>query len=236
MENVPEIQTWCPLIEINGAMRPDPTREGETFKGFVSMLTNGIERSHPALIEACEFLDIEPDSEAADMLVNGLGYEVDFKELKACDYGAPTIRKRFYLIARNDGLPIVFPKPTHGTGKGLKPYRTAAECIDWTIPCPSIFGRKKELAVNTQRRIARGLDKFVIRNPKPFIMQMNFENVPQDVDAPLSTITAINKHYLSVPQLEPYIMSNNTNNAPHAANELSRPLRRAIEIFSARRR
>lgn len=219
MENVPEIQTWCPLIEINGAMRPDPTREGETFKGFISMLTDGIERSHPALVEACEFLDIEPDSAAADMLVNGLGYKVGYKELKACDYGAPTIRKRFYLIARNDGLPIVFPKPTHGTGKGLKPYRTAAECIDWTIPCPSIFGRKKELAVNTQRRIARGLDKFVIRNPKPFIMQMNFENVPQDVDAPLSTITAINKHYLSVPQLEPYIMSNNTNNAPHAVNE-----------------
>ena len=217
MENVPEIQTWCPLIEINGAMRPDPSREGETFNGFVAMLTTGIDRAHPAFLEACEFLNLEPDGEAADKLVNGLGYKVDYKELKACDYGAPTIRKRFYLIARNDGLPIVFPKPTHG--KGLKPYRTAAECIDWTIPCPSIFGRKKELAVNTQRRIARGLDKFVIRNPKPFIMQMNFENVPQDVEEPLSTITAVNKHYLSIPQLEPYIMSNNTNNACHAAGE-----------------
>lgn len=219
MENVPEIQTWCPLIEIDGAMRPDPAREGETFNGFIAMLTSGIERAHPAFLEACEFLSLDPDSEAAERLINGLGYAVDYKELKACDFGAPTIRKRFYLIARNDGLPIVFPKPTHGNGKGLKSYRTAAECIDWTIPCPSIFGRKKELAVNTQRRIARGLDKFVIRNPKPFIMQMNFENVPQDIDAPLSTITAINKHYMSVPQLEPYIMSNNTNNASHSIRE-----------------
>lgn len=198
MENVPEIQTWCPLIEINGAMRPDPTREGETFKGFVSMLTNGIERSHPALIEACEFLDIEPDSEAADMLVNGLGYEVDFKELKACDYGAPTIRKRFYLIARNDGLPIVFPKPTHGTTKGLMPYRSAAECIDFTIPCKSIFGRSKDLSENTLRRIARGLDKFVIKNPKPF---------------------GYGERKGQAPQIEPYIMTNNTNNAPHSTSE-----------------
>ena len=159
-------------------------------------------------------------------------------------------------------IPIIFPKPTHGKGKDangklLKPYRTAAECIDWTIPCPSIFGRKRDLAVNTQRRIARGLDKFVIKNPQPFIMQMNFENVPQNVNEPLSTITAVNKHYvvnpsivpigygerkgqaprvndiseplstvvsackqnLVEPQLSPYIMSNNTNNAPHLVGE-----------------
>ncbi len=262
MENVPEIQTWCPLIEINGAMRPDPTREGETFKGFIAMLTTGIEKTHPAFLEACEFLNLEPQGEAAGRLAAGLGYKVDYKELKACDYGTPTIRKRFYLIARNDGRPIVFPKPTHGKGKDengkpLKPYRTAAECIDWTIPCPSIFGRKKDLAVNTQRRIARGLDKFVIRNPRPFIMQMNFENVPQDANEPLSTITAVNKHYvvnpsivpvgygerkgqaprvndiaeplstvvsackqnLAEPQLSPYIMSNNTNNAPHSVGD-----------------
>ena len=73
------------------------------------------------------------------------GYEVDWRELKACDYGAPTIRKRFFLIARCDGKSIVFPKPTHGTGKGLLPYRTAAECIDWSIPCKSIFGRESLL-------------------------------------------------------------------------------------------
>ena len=209
------------------------------------------------MAEACEFLNIDTESIDGDRLARGLGYAVDYKILKACDYGAPTIRKRFYLVARNDGKPIVFPQPTHGSGKGLKPYRTAAECIDWTIPCPSIFGRKRPLAVNTQRRIARGLDKFVIKNPKPFLLQMNFDNVPQDIEKPMSTQTAVNKHFvvnpsivpvgygerkgqaprvndiadplstvvssckqnLCVPQLEPYIMSNNTNNVPKATDE-----------------
>lgn len=217
MENVPEIKTWCPLIEINGQMRPDPTREGETFDGFVSMLTTGIEKSHPAFSEACEFLKIEPESSAGDKLSAGLGYTVEWKELRACEYGAPTIRNRFYLIARRDGEPIVFPTPTHG--KGLKPFRTAAECIDWSVSCPSIFGRKKDLAENTLRRIARGLDKFVIRNAQPFILQMNFENVPQDANSPLSTITAINKHYVAEPQIKPFIVSNNTNNVPHDSSE-----------------
>ncbi len=234
MENVPEIQTWCPLIEQNGKLYPDMSRKGETFNGFISMLTNGINEEHPALQEACEFLNIEIKSKEYYKLVHGLGYSVKFKELKACDYGAPTIRKRFYLIARNDGLPIVFPKPTHGAAKGLMPYRSAAECIDFTIPCKSIFCRNKDLSENTLRRIARGLDKFVIKNPKPFIMQMNYENTPQDIDTPLSTITAINKHYVvnptivpigygerkgQAPQIEPYIMTNNTNNAPHSTSE-----------------
>lgn len=217
MENVPEIKTWGPLIEENGQMKPDPMRGGETFKGFIAMLTNGIEKEHPAFSEACEFLKIDPDSEDGDLLATGLGYKVAWKEMKACDYGAPTIRNRFYLIARRDGQPIVFPEPTHG--KGRKPYRTAAECIDWSLPCPSIFGRKKELAENTLRRIARGLDKFVIKNPQPFIMQMNYENSPQDINKPLSTQTAVNKHYVAVPKIHPYIMSNNTNNACHAAGE-----------------
>lgn len=224
MENVEEIQTWGPLVEINGELRPDSKRTGETFKGFLAMLSEGIDKNSAAFSEACEFLKLDPNGAEADRLSKGLGYKYEYRVLKACDYGAPTIRKRFYLVARRDGQPIVFPKPTHGNGKDdngkpLKPYRTAAECIDWTIPCPSIFGRKKDLAENTQRRIARGLDKFVIRNSKPFIMQMNFENAPQDADAPLTTLTAINKHYLSVPKLEPYIMSNNTNNSPHSVGE-----------------
>lgn len=217
MENVEEIQTWGPLIEIDGKMRPDPAKAGETFNGFIAMLTDGISKDHPAFTEACEFLKINPDSEQSDRLLNGLGYKVDYKVLKACDYGAPTIRKRFYLIARNDGLPIVFPTPTHGKGK--LPYRTAAECIDFSLPCPSIFGRKKDLAVNTQRRIARGLDKFVIKNKTPFIMQVNYDNAPQDVEKPITTITQVNKHYLAKPTISPYIMSNNTNNAPHGVKE-----------------
>lgn len=254
MENVPEIQTWGPLTHVEDkGLYPDTARAGETFKGFISILTSGIDKDHPALKECCEFLHIDLDGEEAQKLIKGLGYKVDWRELKACDYGAPTIRKRFYLIARNDGKPIVFPKPTHGKGKGLKPYRTASECIDWSIPCPSIFDRKKPLKPNTLRRIARGLDKFVIKNNKPFIMQVNYDNTPQDVDKPISTITAVNKHYivnpsivpigygekkgqkprvndiieplstvvstckqnLVLPKLTPYIVSNNTNNAPH---------------------
>ncbi len=202
MENVPEIKTWCPLIEIDGQMRPDPAREGETFNGFVAMLTDGIEKEHPAFLEACEFLKIEPDSEDGDRLEAGLGYAVSWKEMKACDYGAPTIRNRFYLIARRDGQPIVFPEPTHG--KGRKPYRTAAECIDWSLPCPSIFGRKKELAENTLRRIARGLDKFVLRNASPYIMCNNTNNVPHGVNEPLPTQTTGNRNYLCAPSLIQY--------------------------------
>lgn len=202
MENVPEIKTWCPLIEIDGQMRPDPAREGETFNGFVAMLTGGIEKEHPAFLETCEFLKIEPDSEDGDRLAAGLGYAVSWKEMKACDYGAPTIRNRFYLIARRDGQPIVFPEPTHG--KGRKPYRTAAECIDWSLPCPSIFGRKKELAENTLRRIARGLDKFVLRNASPYIMCNNTNNVPHGVNEPLPTQTTGNRNYLCAPSLVQY--------------------------------
>lgn len=202
MENVPEIKTWCPLIEIDGQMRPDPAREGETFNGFVAMLTGGIEKEHPAFLEACEFLKIEPDSEDGDRLAAGLGYAVAWKELKACDYGAPTIRNRFYLIARRDGQPIVFPEPTHG--KGRKPYRTAAECIDWSLPCSSIFGRKKELAENTLRRIARGLDKFVLRDASPYIMCNNTNNVPHGVNEPLPTQTTGNRNYLCAPSLVQY--------------------------------
>ena len=219
MENVEEIQTWGPLIEKDGQMRPDPKRAGETFKGFIAILTDGISKEHPAFAEACEFLKIDPTSKQADKLAYGLGYKVEYKVLKACDYGAPTIRKRFYLIARNNGKPIIFPRYTHGEEKGLKPYKTAADCIDMSISCPSIFGRKKDLAVNTQRRIARGLDKFVIKNPKPFIMQMNFDNIPQNIDKPMSTQTAVNKHYVGVPKIEPYIMSNNTNNVPKSISD-----------------
>ncbi len=99
-----------------------------------------------------------------------LGYQVEYRELRACDYGAPTIRKRLFLIARCDGDPIVWPEKTHGPGTG-HPYRTAAECIDWSIPCPSIFGRRIPLKPNTLRRIAKGVIRYVVNNPKPFVIR-----------------------------------------------------------------
>jgi DNA (cytosine-5)-methyltransferase 1 len=96
------------------------------------------------------------------------GYVVESRELRACDYGAPTIRKRLFVIARCDGEPIVWPEPTHGPGR--LPYRIAAECIDWSLDCPSIFTRTRPLAANTLRRIARGIDRFILNADAPFIV------------------------------------------------------------------
>ena len=119
--------------------------------------------------------------------LRALGYQVEWRELRACDYGTPTIRKRLFLIARCDGAPIVWPAPTHGTGRA-QPWRTAAECIDWSIPCPSIFERKRPLAENTLKRIARGIRRFVIESPRPFIVNMAHGGKEESLASPLSTI------------------------------------------------
>lgn len=102
--------------------------------------------------------------------LRNLGYAVELRQLRACDYGAPTIRKRLFVIARCDGRPIVWPEPTHGPGR--LPFRTAAECIDWSIPCPSIFERSRPLADKTLARIARGLQRFVLDAAEPFIIPL----------------------------------------------------------------
>jgi DNA (cytosine-5)-methyltransferase 1 len=130
------------------------------------------------------------------------GYVVDMRELRACDYGAPTTRKRLFVIARCDGAPIVWPEPTHGPGR--IPYRTAAECIDWSLPSPSIFDRKRPLAENTMRRIARGVRRFVLDAPRPFIVGSTAPTLIQtgygerpgqaprslDLHAPMGTVVA----------------------------------------------
>lgn len=102
-----------------------------------------------------------------------LGYTVEHRELVACDFGAPTSRKRFFLIANFNYSPVYWPEPTHGPGRD-NPYRTAAECIDWSIPCPSIFGRNKPLVDNTLRRIAKGVVKFVLANSDPYVAQVAY--------------------------------------------------------------
>lgn len=166
LENVEEFRTWGPL---DSEGYPIKDRAGETFAKWTKALRRA-------------------------------GYKMQWRELRACDYGAPTIRKRFFMVARCDGQPIVWPKPTHGkpdspevrAGK-LKPWRTAAEIIDWTIPCPSIFERKKPLAEKTLRRIAHGIMKFVVNNPSPFIVPICNTNWAGDRfhpgDEPLRTIT-----------------------------------------------
>lgn len=224
LENVPEIQTWGPLGDDG---KPIKERAGETFDGFLGALSGGIARDHPAFGEMCESLGLNPTelhNRMLNALVNGLGYNIEYRELKSCDYGAPTTRTRFYMIARCDHKPIVWPEPTHGPrrGEGVKagkllPYRTAAECIDWSIPGMSIFDRKKTLAENTLRRIARGIQKFVIENPEPFIVTVNHAGEGfrgQKIDEPLQTVTA--KHGYGV--VVPTIMCNNTNNMGASAD------------------
>lgn len=214
LENVEEFRTWGPLLAAE--MRPDPERVGETFNAFVSMLSDGISVDHPALVECCEFLNIEPGGKQAKKLVAGLGYAVEHRELRACDYGAPTIRKRFFMVMRCDGKSVVWPEQTHGDPKtaqvksgALRPWRTAAECIDWSIPCPSIFDRKKTLADNTMRRIARGIERFVVNSATPFIVKCNHTSTKtnydcfrgQSLNEPTQTITKKHGFALAVPHL-----------------------------------
>jgi DNA (cytosine-5)-methyltransferase 1 len=169
LENVEEFRTWGPLCDEG---KPIKERQGETFNEWTKQLRKA-------------------------------GYKIQWKELRACDYGAPTIRKRFFMIARRDGKPIVWPAPTHGkpgspdvlSGK-LKPWRSAAEIIDWSIPCPSIFERQKPLAEKTLRRIAHGIMKFVVNNPSPFIVPLTHhgsDGRSYGLDQPLPTVTGANR-------------------------------------------
>lgn len=163
--------------------------------------------------------------------LEALGYTVEYRELIAADYGAPTSRKRFYLVARCDGKPIVWPKPTHSkTGAdGLPKWRSAAEIIDWSLPCPSIFDSRAEikekyglkavrpLAKNTMRRVIRGVDKFTIRSGKPFIVPTGYGErkgqAPRvhDMDAPVPTIVGTGKENLCRPLLAPVTVTNTSN-------------------------
>lgn len=124
--------------------------------------------------------------------LEALGYAVQWRVLNAADYGAPTSRKRLFLIARRDGRAIAWPKPTHGPKRAL-PYRTAAECIDWSIPVPSIFDRKKPLAEATQRRIAEGIRRYVLEAKRPFLVNLTHGGRVEPVDEPFKTLTAAHR-------------------------------------------
>lgn len=158
--------------------------------------------------------------------LSNCGYTVDWQEIRACDYGAPTIRKRLFLVARCDGEAIVWPAPTHG--RGLQPYRTAAECIDWSIPCPSIFERERPLAENTLRRIARGVQRFVVEAAEPFIVRIGHtghgdSGKVRGVSEPLSTVTSKAEHLLVSPTLVEIGYGEAPGQAPRAPG-LGKPL------------
>ena len=178
--------------------------------------------------------------------LSDLGYTIDHRELVAADYGAPTTRKRFVMVARCDGKPIAWPEPTHGprdsenvkAGK-LLPWRSAAEIIDWTIPGYSIFDSKQEimerygvravrpLAENTMRRVIRGVDKYTIRSGKPFIVPTGYGErkgqAPRvhDMDDPLSTVVSTVKQNLCQPVIAPFIAQQKFRND---AQDISNPL------------
>jgi DNA (cytosine-5)-methyltransferase 1 len=177
MENVPEILSWGPLGEDG---QPDPARAGETWDRFVAELRLA-------------------------------GYAVDWRVLTACDYGAPTSRRRLFLVARCDGRPVRWPEPTHGPGRP-QPHRTAAECIDWSDLGHSIFlspeearavGVRRPLAEATQRRIAAGVQRYVLESASPFVVRIGHQSSDsgkvRGVDEPLSTITSKNEHLLCTP-------------------------------------
>ena len=201
LENVEEFQTWGPLGADN---RPCPERKGKTFKRWVSSL-------------------------------QGMGYAVEWCEMRACDYGAPTIRKRLFLVARCDGQPILWPAATHAApaslpakAKKLKPWRTAAECIDWSITAPSIFERKKPLAEATCRRIAKGIMRYVVEAADPFIVPMRgtspSHTSAHSMHAPLSTITGGGTHHgLVVPTLIQTGYGEREGQAPRAL-DLHKPI------------
>lgn len=136
--------------------------------------------------------------------IENLGYSIDMRELRACDYGAPTTRKRLFIIGRCDGREIIFPEATHGQQRGLTPYRTAAECIDWSIPCPSIFTRERPLAEATMRRIARGVMRYVVNNPQPFVVTMRgtgesqIDSSAHSIHEPIGVISAGGIHHALV--------------------------------------
>lgn len=196
LENVEEFQDWGPLIvDGDGKARPCPKRKGRDFQSF----TNALRRQ---------------------------GYQVEWRELRACDYGAPTIRKRLFLVARRDGLPIVWPEPTHGNpaseavkrGK-LLPWRTAAECIDWSLPCPSIFERKRPLAEATMRRIAKGIMRYVVNAAEPFIVKYYGEKSTSefrghDMDEPFHTQSTENRFALVQPFITEHANGSSPRNMP----------------------
>jgi len=190
MENVEEIQTWGPLIQVwkkgkkgqKGKLEwhPDPAHKGRTWNAFLDCLGGGLAPDHPDLPE---FIEILAGFVTREELVKGFGYKYEAREIRAFSHGAPTTRNRLFMIARNDGRDIVWPEATHGDPKKLQPgqkaWRTIAECIDWSEPCHSIFLSKKEakkvgckrpLVKNTLRRIATGVGRYMIHSDEPFIV------------------------------------------------------------------
>jgi DNA (cytosine-5)-methyltransferase 1 len=207
LENVAQILKWGPLV----AKRDHATGRVVTLDKVLDERTgkmvNRVADPGEYVPRSRQFLVPDKRHEGRTWrqfvaALRGYGYAVEWGQLTASDYGAGTSRKRLFLIARRDGEPIVWPKPTHGAAP-LLPVVTAADCIDWSIPCRSIFGRKKPLAEATHRRIARGIQRYVIDVPVPFIVPNNANNVPRPVSEPVPTVTTGPRNLLTTPMIVP---------------------------------
>lgn len=210
LENVCEFLTWGPLIpKLDKFGNPMRYTKGEN-KGKVMMVPDPARRGETfrQWVRALE----------------DAGYVVGWRVLCAADYGTPTIRKRLFIQARRDGRPISWPEATHGPG--LKPYRTAGECIDWTTPCKSIFDRKKPLADNSCRRLARGVLRYVIKAAKPYIVRIGQQggrgDYVQGTDRPLTTIVTKAEHCLVTPSL---VSLRGTEDSHQHGDDINAPLR-----------
>lgn len=196
LENVKQIRQWGPLI----AKRCKQTGRVMRLDGSVAMPGERVPRGE-------QFLVPDPKRKGTtwakfQACLVALGYVVEHRIIKACDYGAPTSRERLFMVARRDGHPIAWPEPTHAAkpAKGQLPYRTAAECIDFSLPSQSIFERKKPLADATMRRIAKGIQREVLQKAKPFIVPVTHQGADRlhSVDDPFRTITAANRGELAL--------------------------------------
>ncbi|WP_298580489.1 DNA cytosine methyltransferase [uncultured Luteimonas sp.] len=215
LENVEQILKWGPLV----AKRCRGTGRVIRLDGTVAAPGERVPRHEQFLV---------PDKRHAGRTwrqfvaaLRALGYAVEWQKLKACDFGAGTSRTRLFMVARCDGEPIRWPEPTHGPGRA-QPYVTAADCIDWSIPCPSIFDRRKPLADATMRRIARGIRRYVLDTAEPFIVQCANASASgvHPGDEPLPTITGWPKggaHAVVAPTLVPRY-GERDGQAPRAAS------------------
>jgi DNA (cytosine-5)-methyltransferase 1 len=154
--------------------------------------------------------------------LESMNYRVEYRVQCAAQFGDPTSRKRLIVLARRNGRPIVWPKPSHGEGR--RPYRTAREIIDWDLKGQSIFNRKRPLSKNTMRRIAAGLRKFGGENAKAFLIKLYGTAETADVDAPLPTVTAGGNHLGLV---EPFLIPRNAGQGRQdkRAHSVDEPLR-----------
>ena len=223
MENVWQILTWGPLI----AKRCKATGRVLKMDGTVAARGERVPVEHQQLV---------PDKSRAGRTwlqfvaaLRALGYAVEWRKLVASDYGAGTSRERLFLLGRRDGDPIVWPAASHGTAPGQKPRVSAADCLDFSIPCPSIFGRKRPLADATMRRIAKGTLRHVIHSADPFIVPVTHQGADRVHGAhePLRTITAANRGelMLAMPELAPFIGEHANSSHPLGSMRADEPLR-----------